>query len=238
MTVLAAMQSAAIRLIGRKPSTFFGGNQTFELEMCDLVNEVATDVAKYQDWQGITIVASFIGDGATTVFDLPADYDRMLQASRVQDTASWAHGYHAYDSIDAFTFDEARDFKGLPGGWIIYGGQLHFSPAPNAGATIRFPYITKNIALAESTAPKDAFTADTDVFRLPERLLTLGLVWRWRENKKLDATGDQEALIKALDEYAAKDRGAVVVRRNSRRHIPGTHLAWPWALGPSTYIDH
>src|SRR3546814_5464552 len=52
----------------------------------------------------------------------------------------------------------------------------------------------------------------SDTFLLPERLLTLGLVWRWRENKKLDATGDQEAFIKALDEYAAKDKGSRVIR--------------------------
>jgi hypothetical protein len=238
MTVLAAMQSAAIRLIGRKPSTFFGASQTFELEICDLVNEVARDVAKYHDWQELTVIASIPGNGTATAFDLPDDYDRMLQGGRVQDVASWAWGYHAYSSIDRFVLDEARDFNGLLGGWIIYGGQLRFSPAPAATAMLRFPYITKNLALAESTAPKDEFTADTDTFRLPERLLTLGLVWRWRENKKLDATGDQEAFVKALDEYAAKDRGPVAIRRNSRRFFHGTHVAWPWELGPSTYVDH
>lgn len=237
MTVLAAMQSAAIRLVGRKPATFFNSSQTFEVEMCDLVNEVARDVAKYQDWQALTVIASLPGDGVTTEFNLPTDYDRMLQSAAVQDPASWAWGYRAYGSIDAFVFDEALDFNGLPGGWIIYGGKMRFSPALTASVTVRFPYITKNVVTAESTATKEEFTADTDSFRLPERLLTLGLVWRWRENKKLDATGDQEAFIKALDEYAAKDGGPVVIRRNARRHFPGTHLAWPWALGPSTYVD-
>src|SRR3546814_14852216 len=67
----------------------------------------------------------------------------------------------------------------------------------------------------------------SDTFLLPERLLTLGLVWRWRENKKLDATGDQEAFIKALDEYAAKDKGSRVIRSRSRLRLPGTHIAWP-----------
>lgn len=237
MTVLAAMQSAAIRLIGRKPSPFFGSTQTFELEMCDLVNEVAQDIARYQDWQALTAIAPLTGDGTTTEFDLPADFDRMLQASFVQDTASWAWGYRAYSSIDAFTFDEARGWNAAPGGWIIYGGKMRFSPAPATSAAIRFPYITKNIVTAESTAPQEAFTADTDTFRLPERLLTLGLVWRWRENKKLDATGDQEAFVKALDEYAVKDAGPRVIRRTSQRSFHGTHLAWPWELGPSTYVD-
>ncbi|GMM93118.1 hypothetical protein [Qipengyuania sp. MTN3-11] len=235
MTVLAAMQSAAIRLIGRKPSTFFGATQTFELEMCDLVNEVATDIAKYDDWQALTRIATISGDGTTTEFDLPDDYDRFTIAGAMQDGATWAWGYRHYQSLDQFLFDEIRGFNATPGGWIIYGGKLRFSPVPSATAQARFPYITKNIALDESTAPKAAFTADQDSFVLPERLLTLGLVWRWRENKKLDATGDQEAFIKALDEYAAKDGGPTVIRRNARSGFGNTHLAYPWELGPANY---
>src|SRR3546814_14673647 len=71
----------------------------------------------------------------------------------------------------------------------------------------------------------------SDTFLLPERLLTLGLVWRWRENKNLDATGDQEAFIKALDEYAAKDKGSRVIRSRSRLSLPGPHIDWPYELG-------
>lgn len=235
MTVLAAMQSAAVRLIGRKPSVFFGASQTFELEITVLVNEVAIDIAKYQDWQALVTIGTVTGDGAETEFELPEDYDRMMQASRLQDTAQWAWGYHHYQSIDAFLLDSDSGFNAQPGGWIIYDGKMRFSPAPTG--TARFPYITKNIALSENTAPRLDFIADTDSFRLPERLLTLGLVWRWRENKKLDANGDQEAFIKALDEYAAKDSGPTVIRRNSRGGLRGARVAWPWPLGPSTYVD-
>ena len=237
MTVLAAMQSAAIRLAGRKPTTFFGSTVPFDVELCDMVNEVAKDIAKYQDWQALVSLATITGDGTTSEFDLPSDYDRFPVTAAVQDTSSWAWGYRAYGSLDVFLYEEERGFQAAPGGWIIYGDKMRFSPVPANLATARFPYITKNIVLDISTAPKEEFDADTDSFRLPERLLTLGLVWRWRENKKLDATGDQEAFIKALDEYAAKDSGPKVIRRNGRRGLYGTHLAWPWALGPSTYID-
>lgn len=229
MAILAALQSAAIRLIGRKPGVFFGAPDTFEMELCDLVNEVATDVAKYQDWQALTAVAEMTGDGTTELFDLPSDYDRQLQYAEVQGDTGWAWGYHRFTDINTFLFDLTRGFTGWPGGWIIYGGKLRFSPAPTEGTM--YPYITKNWAKSADGAPKAAFTADTDEFLLPERLLTLGLVWRWRENKKLDASGDQEAFIKALDEYAAKDKGARVYRSSARHSIAGTHAAWPWELG-------
>lgn len=229
MAILPALQSAAVRLISRKPETFFGVSDVFEMELCDLVNEVAQDVAKYQDWQALVRVAELTGDGTTALFDLPTDYDRQLQYAEVQGDNTWAWGYRRFVDLNMFLFDQARDFGIWPGGWIIYGNKLRFSPAPTGAAM--YPYITKNWATGQDGTAKAAFDADTDEFLLPERLLTLGLVWRWRENKKLDASGDQEAFVKALDEYAAKDKGARVYRSRATRSMPGTHLAWPWELG-------
>lgn len=225
MAVLSAMQSAALRLIGRKPTTFFGATGQFEAEICDWVNEVAQDIARYQDWQILQRVTTLTGDGSTTEFSLPVDYDRMLQNASVQDLRNWVWGYFGFTNINSYLFEKARGFTPYPGGWIIYGGKMHFSPAPmSSGAT--FPYITNHIVTANDATPKTAFTADTDSFVLPERLITLALVWRWRENKKLDASGDQEAFIKAMDEYAAKDKGAQIQRFGTRRRFPNTSIAY------------
>lgn len=231
MAILSAMQSAAVRLLGQKPGTFFGSTNTFEIEISDLVNEVATDIAKYQDWQGLTRFATISGDGTTTDFALPADYDRMLKTAEIQDVTTWAWGYRRVLDLNAYTYLVNSGWGPFPGIWAVFGDQLHFTPAPTQQAT--YPYISKNWALdAGSQELKPAFTSDTDTFKLPERLLTLGLIWRWRADiKKLDATGDQEAFIKALDEYAASDKGARVYRSNSRRRMPGVGIAWPWELG-------
>lgn len=237
MTALSAMQAASLRLMGRKPSTFFQSSEQFELELTDLVNEVAADIAKYQDWQALIAIGTVTGDGTATAFDLPSDYDRMLINSEIQDLNGWFWGYCYAPDLNAFLRAQEQGWGAWPGGWTIYGDQLRFSAAPASGDTATWPYITKNIVLRSDATPKAAFTADNDTFRLPERLLTLGLVWRWRENKKLDATGDQEAFIKALDEYAAKDKGSRVMRWKSGRAFSGSHMAWPWELGPSTYVD-
>ncbi len=233
MAIKDALQKATIRLVGQKPTTFIGATGRLEMELCDLIDEVATDVFKYRDWQALIRIAEIDGDGSETEFALPADYDRMLVRSDVQDTVNWAWGYSQFFDINEFLFEEARGFMASPGGWIIYGDRIRFSPSPISGAHATYPYLSKFWAKTSGAASGDkaAFTADTDEFVLPERLLTLGLVWRWRENKKLDASGDQEAFVKALDEYAAKDRGSRIIRSNSRRRYPGTHLAWPGELG-------
>lgn len=214
--ILSAMASASIRLMGQKPMTFFGASQKFELELCDLVNEVAADIAQYQDWQALTRIAALVGNGNTDAFDLPTDYDRQLIDSDVQRASYALWGYaHIGDINDFMASADSGWAQTIPGGWIIYDGQMRFSPAPSGEA--RFPYISKAWAVGNDGTRKTAFDADTDTFLLPERLLTLGLIWRWRENKKLDASGDQEAFIKALDEYGGKDKGSGIIRRNGRR---------------------
>jgi hypothetical protein len=224
------MQSAAIRLLGQKPAAFFGDQSTaFILELCDLVNEVAQDIAKYQDWQALTKIAVLSGDGSSTTVELPYDYDRMVLDSDLQAPQNWAWGYTHFLNLNDFVFDQDRGVNLTPGGWTIYGGNLQFSPAPS-GET-KFPYITNAWAVGADGTAKIAFTADTDKYLLPERLLTLGLVWRWRENKKLDASGDQEAFIKALDEYAGKDAGSSIIRFGRTRRWPNTvvpYMGYAW----------
>jgi hypothetical protein len=224
--ILTAMQSAAIRVLGRRPNTFFGASQTFEgFEITDWVNEVAQDIAKYQDWQGLTRVAVLTGNGGQTVFALPTDYDRQLQDADIQRNGYSLWGYVHIKNLNDFLASQDSGWANtIPGGWIICGNSLNFSPAPSGEA--RFPYISKNWAIGADGTPKAAFDADTDSFVLPERLLTLGLVWRWRENKKLDATGDQEAFIKALDEYGSSDKGSSIIRHNRARRSLNTAVPY------------
>lgn len=228
--ILSALQSAAVRLVGRKPSTFFGASGVFEMEMCDLINEVAQDIAKYQDWAILMRTHTFSGDGLLTVFNQPLDYDRMTVDSQIQSSANWLWGYAHYANINDFLLAQNTGFHPWPGGWIIFGygspgATFQFSPAPMGDAV--FPYISNQWAInSAGTVTKPFFDSDTDSFLLPERLLTLGLVWRWRENKKLDYTGDQEAFTKALDEYAGKDAGATVYRVSGRRRWPTSSIPW------------
>ena len=220
--ILSALQSASVRLVGRRPSVFFGAAGQFEMELCDLINEVAADIAQYHDWQALIRTYLISGSGSGSSFSLPSDYDRMLIDSDVQNPANWLWGYFGFSDINDFLQSQDRGFQPWPGGWIIYEDKFHLSPPPAASAQARFPYITKKWAKNAVGEPRASFSADTDVFLLPERLLTLGLVWRWRENKKLDFTGDMEAFTKALNEYGAKDGGSRVIRFTRNRRLANT----------------
>lgn len=233
MSILSAMQSATIRLVGQKPAVFFTSSEQTELEIVDLVNEVAKDICRYADWQALTKVYNVPTDGVTEVFDLPDDYDRQLLVTDVQDLNNWVWGYEHISNLNDFLYRRARNFELTPGAWTIYQNKINFFPAPSAQNSATFPYISQNYAIGADNNGKPEFTADTDDFIIKggNDLLTLGLIWRWRENKKLDYTGDQEQFTMALDQLAAKDKGTNVYRARSRSRRLNTHLAWPFELG-------
>ena len=232
MTVQLAMQSAAVRIIGRRPPVFFSSSGTFEVELTDLLNECAADIMKSHDWRSLTKFHNVSGDGTATAFPLPTDYDRMVLAEAVTDRETWFWNYTACPDLTTWSTLNDSAFGAItPGWWIILGGSIQFYPAPPAGQEARFPYISKNYATDSEDNEKAAFTADSDTFKLDERLLTLALVWRYRELKGMPDLGSQETYFKALSEAAARDPGSRVIR--SRPHIGplNTRVAWPWPLG-------
>lgn len=144
MTVLSAAQSAGIRLLGRKPASLFGSD-TFGLELGDLANEAAADIADYYDWQALKVLQTHTGDGFSVAFDLPTDYGRMLKNGEVH-SSTWRN----------IPFRQARDENdwirlqqnlpvGAPGVWIILGGQMQIFPPLVSSDSAQYYYISRNI---------------------------------------------------------------------------------------------
>lgn len=238
MTVLAACQSALLRVAGKKPSsvpTVFSSDEQTVVEIVDLVNEVATDIMKSHDWQALTKIATLTGDGIATTFPLPDGYDRMNLAQGVSDSNSWFWNYTQVPDMDTWIMIQNGFYLGVisPGWWMLTGGEFQFQPAPATGATANFPYISKDYAIPQGGGTaKAAFDTDLDTFALDERLLTLGLIWRWRAQKRLEYAEDMATYEMALSQAQTRDRGATVIRSNGRRGMWNTRAGWPWSLGP------
>lgn len=93
------------------------------------------------------------------------------------------------------------------------GGHLLVTPAPTAGWTWAFEYLTENfIAATGSTLPtKKRFTANTDEILLPDEIVLLDLRWRWKKEKGLAYAEDFDALERALANAAGRDGGKKVL---------------------------
>jgi len=231
MSFLSAAQSAALRLTGKKPLTFFSSTNTFEMEIIDLANEVVTDMVKYADWRRLTTLKQMAGDGTTYGFDLPSDYSRMVLGNTISRANWYTWGY-----LDAPSLNYWMDLvNGLatpnPGYWIILDGQVQFRPAVEAGTTAQYFYISKNAVLDEDgTTRKAAFAKDTDTFLLDEDVLILGIVYKWRAQKRLEYAQDFANYEQSLAQASSFDKGSRIVR-NAKRYTLDSRNAYPRPLG-------
>lgn len=235
MTILDVGKKVALRVIGNQPISMFTPTRDKQsvAEILDLAGDVAMDIAKSHDWQALTSIHTITGDGSTKTFPLPEDYGRMLLASGLIDPATWFWGYVNIPTVMDWLMEENYGFSRItPGAWIILGNEFNFVPAPSASAEAKLPYISKNIFRSAALSPKETITADNDTFVLDERLLMLGTLWRWKEQKGLEYAEDMHTYEIALSQAQARDAGARVIRRNSRTRPLNTHTGWPWTLGP------
>lgn len=219
MTILTAIRAAVLRTTGVAVSNIYGNTAQIAVEMADLADEVAKDIMRAQDWRALTKVATITGTGAEN-YALPADFDRMILSAEVDDPATWFWGYEPFVNVNEWMRFRSGTFSLIsPGGWIIIGGELQFYPAPSGNA--EYPYISNLVARSNADAEQSGFLADTDTFVLDERLLTLGLIWRWLSQKGLDYSEALATYETALAQAQARDKGARILRTPSRTFRSG-----------------
>ena len=231
MTVLSACSNAMMSLVKYRPQTIFSSNDPTVMEIAELVNEVATYIMKKHDWQALTTIGQFTGDDVTASFPKPSDYDRMVLGSDIQDNITWFWNFIHIPTVGEWITLKNSNWNLItPGAWILMGDQFQFNPPPPLGQLAEFPYIKNTYARSDTNQPKAQFDSDTDTFVLPERLLTLGLLWMWRQQKRLDSSHEEEDFMTALSEEATRDGGARTIRHRALRRF-NTSIGWPGRLG-------
>jgi hypothetical protein len=89
--------------------------------------------------------------------------------------------------------------------YAMTGGVLAFSRAL-AGETVEARYVSRNW-LANGVTRRERIGADADVALFPERLLTKGVIWRWRKEKGQQYQDHLAEFEADLAAEVAADRG-------------------------------
>lgn len=238
MTVLTACQEAAklLRPGQTVPTSVFSSTDTFAVELAALSTEAARAIGKAHDWRKLTTLKTHTGDGTTTQFALPADYDRMPVKAAVFST-SYMLPMESVHDLDEWMDRELRSFVGSIGYWMILGGYIQIKgsggEAMPSTESAKYYYISSYLATGQDGVNKSQFTADTDTFRLPERLLTLELIWRWRHRKGLDYAEDMRNSEIARSEEAGRDKGSRIIKVGRSRVIDGLTPTYPGSINAS-----
>ncbi len=233
MTVLSAIQRACTPIGLGVPAAVFSSTEREHLELQDVANTVALDIADFYDWQKLKTLATITGDGTTTAFNLPSGYSRMLKKAELRaSTFPGSPLEHITDTDEWLRIVVSGLTAGI-GQWTIYNNQIHILPALANAATAKFFHITDLIVHPASGANKTRFDMDTDTFLLDEVCLEKGIIYLWKRNKGLPYSEELQDFNDSLSERAGNDKGSKILVVGRQRFGNGAlEYAWPGTITP------
>ena len=110
----------------------------------------------------------------------------------------------------------------------VEDGNLFLYPAPGAGDTIAFAYHSKHWCQSSGGTGQEKWLADTDVGRLDEHIMTMGIAWRFLRAKGMTYTQEFSDYQQLVEDEMARDGTKPVLDS-----IGPYHEYEPWIRAPS-----
>lgn len=218
MSLLTTIQQAALRVGFVQPNVAASSTDQNILQMVAFASEEGQELARRYPWQAIRYEANF----TTTGVESQGDIRTICTAINPQASFNYIYNETIWNRTQRRpifgpkTPSEWQQLKAqfVQGPWyqfIIRNNAILFTPVPNNTDTCYFEYITDEWCLDNTgTIGQTAWANDADTARISEHLITLGVVWRYRQAKGLEyaAAFDkyEEAVINAMARDGGKPR--------------------------------
>lgn len=181
------------------------------------------------NWRNLNIAMTLTGDGTTTLFALPSDFERILQGQ-----ALWSQKYPSIPLQGPISSQDLLALKALPvmpvrPVWRLIGGQLEIWPALSNLEVVNGEYRSTNpIVSGDGATRKPRWSNDSDYTLFPEIILRLGLIWRWKQSKGLDYAEDFRSYSMERDKKAGHEAGGRIVQMTNTFNIGSDQ--WPGVI--------
>lgn len=204
MTCLTTVQNAALRIGLTPPSVVIGATDQQTRELLEVAQEEGVQLMKRAMWQVLRKQRLFpaLAQEEQTAM-VPSDYDRFVNETFWNRTRKIPF----YGPLTPQQWQQflAWDSSPVTNTFTFRGNDILVTPNPTAGDTFAFEYISKNWCESAGGTPQDQWEADSDVGILPERLMTLGIVWRYKQKKGLQWLPDYENYDTQVKQAATAD---------------------------------
>lgn len=223
MTLLTAVNSAQ-RLLSLPVTTgvVSDGQDTTNL-LLELAKREVADCARRHDWPALRRTQSFTASLASlqSAPGKPTNFDRAITSTFWNDTK--ARRMHGPLNDQEWALVQGQSVTSAVDQYVMfrYDG-LHIYPVPTAADTITYEYIINTPWETSGGSALSTPTADSDVSKLPEELLLLGLVWRYKQAK-------DRAYAEDLRNYELRLQSEINANKGASRvlSIAPADLDWP-----------
>lgn len=231
MTCLSIIQNTSRRLGLLSPNAAVSSTDPQILQMLALLNEEGQELADRYQWQSLTQEATFTtlasesqGSIATIApgmkFILNETMWDRSQMIPVRGSISPQRWQQRKASVTTGPYPDYR----------IRGGLLLMSPPPAAGLNVAFEYVSSNWVSKNAGGTASEWSSDLDTSLLSEQLLTLGLIWRFKEVKGFKYEEDFRKYERQVTDAMARDGSKPVLNANGPAYVWGAGTpegSWP-----------
>lgn len=206
MALLGMIQTVCRRLALVSPTVVIGSTDQQIIQLLNIANEEGEDLAARGRWQILTSEATFTSvatesQGAMTTL-AGTDF------GWIADETVWNRTENR--PICPITDIQWQQMKasGVTGpltNFRIRGGNFIALPTMSAGDTVAFEWVSENWCQSTGGTAQSVWTADTDTGRLSEKLMELGILWRWKQAKGLQYAEDFATYERRVENAMARD---------------------------------
>jgi hypothetical protein len=217
MSILTIVQDVSNRIGLPVPSTVIGSNDTQVRQLLGLAQQEGKELSRRGPWQVLTKEKTITATATETQTGaIPTDFERMIEGTfwnRTQDRRvvgpltpqKWQM---LQTGLYSLMWDAYR----------IRGNDMLMSPVPQAGDILAYEYIsTYWLTNAAGSTERASWTADDDVAKLDEELITLGVIWRFLKAKGLDYSEAFSTYERMVERKLGNDGGMAILDLNGDR---------------------
>lgn len=202
MSCLTLIQNACARLGFIKPGAVMTSQDLQIQQLLALANEEGQSLAEATNWQALRAEGTF----TTVAAENQGSLSTIAPGCKfiVNDTI-WNRSLRmpVFGPLSPQIWQQnaAMFYQGPWNQYRIMDDSIHFIPTPPAGQQCAFEYVSKNW----TSTGNDSFTADTDLSLLDEQVMTLGLIWRFKQAKGLDFSSDLTKYQRQLSNLLSRE---------------------------------
>lgn len=233
MSLLTICQNAANRMGLPAITVIATSTGVTERNLMALANQEGKELGRAYSWQALTKEKTFTTTAAAVQTGaIPDDFDWIIPDTVFNRTTR--RRFTGPLNADEWQTDQAMLVGRVFDSFRIRGNDFLISPTPPAGETVAFEYLTRNWAKDADATAQASMSKDTDTAVLDEELVTLGVIWRFRQSKGLDYAeafnSYQKQVAQAVMRDGAKprlDMGAGPVARVPNPPVVPDTLIYP-----------
>lgn len=216
-TALLIIQEASIQLSLPRPAQAYGSFDTSALLMGSLLNNAGNVLTDMEPWQQLRDEISFTGDGSTSSFPLPEDFNRFV------DNTGWSSAMSrpvAVVTDRSWSAGKAWMSSGMtitPVARLIDNSVEFFTP-PAVGEIVSWQYTKNNWVIDghnPTTVRKYRCDHDTDIPQYDWLLMLYCVKKLWLDSKGMDAAVAQNEMNFRLNQLVDRNTLGQVLSLNS-----------------------